>query len=107
MMSKLKYFRCIFADFAYVALEVNTKQIVNQDLDANTKFKADFKYIDNNYITKLNYLLCGYPYFRNILYYRLRSENGFGKLFAKISKIVLPELRTVEINGIIEHSRKL
>ena len=91
--------RCIFADLAYVFQNDAAKQIIKKDLDANTKYKGDFVYRNGEYIEKLNYLIRYYPYFRNILYFRFRQDKGIKKVFIKLSKIVLPELRTIEING--------
>lgn len=90
---------CIFADLSYVFQNDAEKLIIKKDLDANTKCKVDFVFRNGEYIEKLNFLMRYYPYFRNILYFRFRQSKGIKKILIKLSKIVLPELKTIEING--------
>lgn len=95
-MSILKSLRCIFADCAYFFASNKTKSLINKDVQvyaSKSNLESDVT------IGVLNKVLTGKETFRNVFYYRMKSESTSTRIFSKISRLFLFPVKSIEIRG--------
>lgn len=95
-MSIIGNIRCLFADCAYLFAADDTKELVKKDVCV---YASKCNYGNQVNMRVLNKVLAGKETFRNIYYYRMKSEIILVRIFNKISKIFLQPVKSVEIRG--------
>ncbi len=93
-----KLWRCVIANIMYILAQQETKKKIDADVDRYLT-NSSFNKRHSNRVLILDYLLLSWDKtFRNVFYYRFRVHNRL----CALSKILLPEIEGIELDGEIE-----
>lgn len=90
-----KLWMCTFANIMYLFAQPKTKKTIDADVERYLTYSS-FNKRHSNKILILDYLLLSWDKtFRNVFYYRMRWH----KTLCKLSKLFLPDVEGIELDG--------